>query len=574
MSEAQRGGTYDVAVVGSGLAGSCLAAILARHGHRTLLLEAGSHPRFAVGESVTPEFGARAALLAATYDVPELGWMKNFQLLRSRISANVGVKRNFTFLHHRDGVPHRSRETSQFETMTYPLGPDSHIYRADLDAWLTKVAAQYGAEVRERTSVQDVDVRDDGVTLDCGTERFEARFVVDGSGHRSVLASKLDLRAELDLATDTRSLFTHMEGVGSITAARPSGDRLSVPSPPDEGTLHHLFRGGWFWVIPFDNHKAAQNPLCSVGLTLDRGVYPDNALPAEEEFRAFVARFPTVAEQLRSARPARDWIKTGRIQYRSKRLAGDRWCLLPHAAHFVDPLFSSGMPLTLMGVHEVAGILLESLRTDTFSAARFATLEETSETNVRMQDRLVHGALQTFHSPALFNAWFRIWALGNYHAALGLYRLVLNHEATGDRAFLAEASTPLHRRLLGMGLSSLQSALDEGYALLRELADGTASESPTVDGLFRVLAGLDIAPPQLHLTERDRCHLSSFTLFPLIGMIVWGKRHAPPEVRERYYDIGWIYFAELMRSFGRDSRLGAGALWRGFANVHWASSRA
>ena len=55
---------YDVAIVGSGLGGSTLATILARAGLQVLLLEAGSHPRFAIGESVVPEFSMRAKLLA------------------------------------------------------------------------------------------------------------------------------------------------------------------------------------------------------------------------------------------------------------------------------------------------------------------------------------------------------------------------------------------------------------------------------------------------------------------------------------------------------------------------------
>ena len=66
-------GVFDVAVIGSGLAGSTLATILARHGHDVLLLEAGSHPRFAIGESVVPEFGARARVMAEAFEVPELG---------------------------------------------------------------------------------------------------------------------------------------------------------------------------------------------------------------------------------------------------------------------------------------------------------------------------------------------------------------------------------------------------------------------------------------------------------------------------------------------------------------------
>ena len=44
----------DVAIVGSGFAGSLTASCLARRGWRVALVERGRHPRFAIGESSTP----------------------------------------------------------------------------------------------------------------------------------------------------------------------------------------------------------------------------------------------------------------------------------------------------------------------------------------------------------------------------------------------------------------------------------------------------------------------------------------------------------------------------------------
>ena len=46
--------TCEVAIVGSGFAGSLLARILAVLGYDVVLLERGRHPRFAIGESSTP----------------------------------------------------------------------------------------------------------------------------------------------------------------------------------------------------------------------------------------------------------------------------------------------------------------------------------------------------------------------------------------------------------------------------------------------------------------------------------------------------------------------------------------
>jgi len=45
---------FDVAILGVGMAGGVLGAVLARHGVRVLLIDADTHPRFAVWESTIP----------------------------------------------------------------------------------------------------------------------------------------------------------------------------------------------------------------------------------------------------------------------------------------------------------------------------------------------------------------------------------------------------------------------------------------------------------------------------------------------------------------------------------------
>ena len=44
---------FDVIMIGSGLAGSILAIILAKHNLRVLTIDKNAHPKFAIGEAMT-----------------------------------------------------------------------------------------------------------------------------------------------------------------------------------------------------------------------------------------------------------------------------------------------------------------------------------------------------------------------------------------------------------------------------------------------------------------------------------------------------------------------------------------
>ena len=95
-----------VAVVGSGFAGSLLARILAVQGHEVVLLERGSHPRFAIGESSTPLANLSLERIARRYGLDDCyqlaahgRWVARFPELRR------GLKRGFTFYRHHPGWP-------------------------------------------------------------------------------------------------------------------------------------------------------------------------------------------------------------------------------------------------------------------------------------------------------------------------------------------------------------------------------------------------------------------------------------------------------------------------------------
>jgi FADH2 O2-dependent halogenase len=101
----------DIAIIGSGFAGSLLAMIAQRLGRSALLIERGRHPRFAMGESSTPLANLLLEELASRYDLPQVALLSKWGTWqRHHPDLACGLKRGFTFFHHDFGEPFRPRE--------------------------------------------------------------------------------------------------------------------------------------------------------------------------------------------------------------------------------------------------------------------------------------------------------------------------------------------------------------------------------------------------------------------------------------------------------------------------------
>ncbi|MBK8900679.1 MAG: NAD(P)/FAD-dependent oxidoreductase [Anaerolineaceae bacterium] len=426
---------YDVAIIGSGIAGSSLAAILARHGQRVVVFEAKSHPRFAIGESLILETSEMMRALAHFYDVPELAYFSTENFLPFAGTTH-GIKRHFGFLHHQPGQPHDIRHTLQAVIPKEPHGHELHLYRQDTDYFMMSTAVAYGATVHQNSPVQDIELHNNHVTLLTGKEQpITAEYVVDAGGFRSILAQKFDLR-DFDLQTHSRGMFTHMINVPCYHQTGGSQESYGLPFRMSEGTLHHLFDGGWLWVIPFDNHAESTNPLCSVGLLLDPRQHPPRPdLSPEEEFLAFIEQYPSIAAQFANAQAVRDWTRAGRLQYTSKQVVGDRWALLGHAAGFIDPLYSKGLYTSLATVFVLAHQLLQARQTGDYSAAAFADLETMTRNFVCSADRLVANSYQSFKDYRLWQVYSVMWLLGAYTELVKLN--MMRAQAKGSQTAVA-----------------------------------------------------------------------------------------------------------------------------------------
>ena len=405
---------YDVAIIGSGIGGSTLASVLARQGLSVIVFEGGQHPKFAIGESMILETSEMMRALAEFYDVPELAYFSSENYFK-QAGGSHGVKRHFGFTHHVMGQDQNLQTSLQAVIPKEPYGHEMHLYRQDTDYFLTAVAISYGATILQNTFVTDVDIQPDGVTITTKNgQTYQAEYLADAGGFRSLVADKLGWKHH-DLQTHTRSIFTHMVDVPCYNDVTAPPKDYDVPFRWSEGTLHHIFKGGWLWIIPFNNHADSTNPLCSVGLQIDPRVYPTRSdLTPEQEFYAFIEQFPEMKKQLQNAKAVRGWVRAERLQFSSHHVVGDRFALLGHAAGFIDPLFSKGLYVTHISVMILADLLLKAKKSGDYSAEAFQSLEKITLDYINMHDRLTANSIKSWSNYKLWRVYSVQWLLGAY----------------------------------------------------------------------------------------------------------------------------------------------------------------
>ena len=139
-------GAYDLAIVGSGFGGALTAMVARRLGLSVLLLERGTHPRFAIGESTSPLTNLLLEQLARRYDLPRLVSLTEYgSWQRAYPEIGCGLKRGFSFYAHSAGRPFAAREDRSNELLV-AASPcdevaDTHWLRADFDHFHAELMA-------------------------------------------------------------------------------------------------------------------------------------------------------------------------------------------------------------------------------------------------------------------------------------------------------------------------------------------------------------------------------------------------------------------------------------------------
>ena len=320
---------FDVLIAGAGPTGATAALVLARGGVRVGVIERAAFPRFQIGESFIP-FGAKL--------LEDLGLMDRLKDLPHMPKRGAEFAMGGTL-------------KGQFYRFADAMVRDPYqafnIGRAEFDKMVLDAAIEAGATTILPSTIREIGrlADDDVAVVTEKGKRFTARYLIDATGAATLVGRHLGIRRMLDNKHLRKvAYFEHFENV-----KRLEGDL--------EGTLTiAMCEEGWFWIIPLDKKTT------SVGLVLEPEAAKRAGQPADRTLQWGIERCPIVRDRMLHATGPETNLVRGDFSYTCDPCAGPGYFLVGDAAFFLDPVFSTGVCLGMIGAVKTAEHLIDVIQ--------------------------------------------------------------------------------------------------------------------------------------------------------------------------------------------------------------------
>lgn len=314
----------DVAVLGGGLAGNLLARQLRR---QTPDLSVSV---FEPTRDTSRKVGESTVEIASDYLIRRHG-------LAGYLYDRQLPKNGLRFFFDTEARDAEFTRMSELGSDHLPLFPSFQLDRARFEADLRQMNRDEGVDMRVGEEVRSVRIGEPHeltVRGESEERTVHARWVVDCTGRRRLLAGELDLASPVDHGTS--AVWGRFTGVLDLDAIADDPWRKRVRYTSRVlSTNHFCYPGYWIWLIPLGDGVTS---VGVVGLKehFERGVR------TPEGFVAFLERHRALASILRGA----ELLDVGgytHLAYGTKTFFHrDRYALVGDAAAFVDPFYSPG----------------------------------------------------------------------------------------------------------------------------------------------------------------------------------------------------------------------------------------
>jgi 2-polyprenyl-6-methoxyphenol hydroxylase-like FAD-dependent oxidoreductase len=323
-----REGSYDAIVVGARCGGSPTAMLLARKGHRVLLLDKASFP----SDTMSTHF----------VHPPGLAYLERWGLLKRLEDTGCPPVDTYSF----DFGPVTVTGSPQ------PIDGIAHGYcprRTVLDEILVDAAVESGVELRERFTVDELLASDGTVTGIRGHEQGgaevteHARVVIGADGKHSLVAKTVKPEQYNERSSHLAMYYAYWSG---------------LPSEGFETFIRAENRRGWACLPTHDD-------LTVVPFGWPVEEFQTNRKDIEGNFYKSMELAPEFAERIRAAKRETKFVGTAELPGYVRKPFGPGWALVGDAAYHKNPI-------TAMGINDAFrdAELLANALDDDFSGRR------------------------------------------------------------------------------------------------------------------------------------------------------------------------------------------------------------